>query len=107
MDTPGTEIPAEAPNPEVDTVDREVDDFSFLVRDVNHDGVLSEDEFDEGRSLFDKMADPDRFERYDVNGDGSITREEFLAGRERDRLKEIDEHARLAQEQAARFDPME
>lgn len=75
----------------VDDSERAVDEFSFLVRDVNHDGVLSEDEFDEGRSLFDKLADPDRFERYDVNNDGSITREEFLAGQRRDRDREQNE----------------
>ena len=74
-----------------------VDEFSFLARDVNYDGVLNEDEFDEGRSLFDKLADPDRFKRYDVNGDGEISREEFLAGAERDRQRELEEAAQAAQ----------
>ena len=77
--------------------DRAVDEFSFLARDVNYDGVLTEEEFDEGRSLFDKLADPDRFNRYDVNGDGSVTREEFLAGRERDRQAELAAEAADAQ----------
>ncbi len=96
--TEPTELPEPAPAPakplDDDTAALAVDEFSFLARDVNYDGVLSEDEFDEGRSLFDKLADPERFKRYDVNSDGSITREEFLAGRERDRLRELDELAK-------------
>lgn len=85
-----------APTPDDDPTAKAVDEFSFLARDVNYDGVLSEDEFDEGRSLFDKLADPDRFTRYDVNGDGSVTREEFLAGVERDRVREREESAKGA-----------
>lgn len=92
--TDETELPMPAPAAAGALDDTEssraVDEFSFLARDVNYDGVLSEDEFDEGRSLFDKLVDPDRFTRYDVDGDGSVTREEFLAGRERDRVLEGD-----------------
>lgn len=80
-------VPASAAFGDADA-ERATDEFSFLARDVNYDGVLSEDEFDEGRSLFDKLADPERFQRYDKDGDGSVTREEFLAGVERDRLRE-------------------
>lgn len=98
--TEDTELPTPAPGPAAplddDTATKAVDEFSFLAKDVNYDGVLSEDEFDEGRSLFDKLVDPDRFKRYDVNGDGSVTREEFLAGVERDRLKQIEENLRNA-----------
>lgn len=95
---PELPLPAPAPAPPLDddTASKAVDEFSFLARDINYDGVLSEDEFDDGRSLFDKLADPERFKRYDVNGDGSVTREEFLAGRERDRLRELEEHAKHA-----------
>lgn len=94
--TEDTELPQPAPAKPLDddTAAKAVEEFSFLARDVNYDGVLSEDEFDEGRSLFDKLADPDRFKRYDINGDGSITREEFLAGRERDRARELEELAK-------------
>jgi hypothetical protein len=97
-DEPELPSPAPAPAPPLDddSAAKAVDEFSFLAKDVNYDGVLSEDEFDEGRSLFDKLADPDRFQRYDVNGDGSVTREEFLAGVERDRLKQIEENLRNA-----------
>ena len=93
-------LPSPAPVPhealEDHEADRAVDEFSFLARDVNYDGVLTEEEFDEGRSLFDKLVDPDRFKRYDVNGDGSVSRDEFLAGRMRDRAKEEAEAAQAA-----------
>lgn len=97
--TDDTPLPAPAPAPALDdeSAAKAVDEFSFLARDVNYDGVLSEDEFDEGRSLFDKLADPDRFKRYDVNGDGEVSREEFLAGVERDRAKALEEAAQAAQ----------
>ena len=89
-----TELPMPAPVPATalddDQAAKAVDEFSFLARDINYDGVLTEEEFDEGRSLFDKLADPDRFSRYDVNGDGSISKDEFLAGRERDRVLEVE-----------------
>ena len=75
-----------------DSYDKVVDEFSFLIRDKNHDGVLEREEFDEGRSVFDKLSDPDRFDRYDANGDGVVTRDEFLAGREKDRVIEEEQH---------------
>ena len=78
------------PDGENNHTDRVVDEFSFLIRDKNHDGVLERDEFDEGRSVFDKLADPERFERYDTDGDGVVTREEFLAGRATDRSSEAE-----------------
>ena len=97
--TDDTELPAPGPAVPLDdhTAAKAVDEFSFLARDVNYDGVLSEDEFDEGRSLFDKLQDPDRFKRYDVNGDGEVSRAEFLAGVERDRKRAEEEAAQAAQ----------
>lgn len=77
--------------PDVQDTDRVIDEFSFLIRDKNHDGVLEREEFDEGRSVYDKNADPDRFDRYDTDGDGVVTRDEFLAGREADRVLEVDQ----------------
>ncbi|MEB3222651.1 MAG: hypothetical protein VKS61_11285 [Candidatus Sericytochromatia bacterium] len=68
---------------------RAVDEFTFLAQDVNYDGVLSQDEFDAGRSQHDREADPSRFARYDRNGDGTITREEYLAGMARDRAEAV------------------
>jgi curved DNA-binding protein CbpA len=76
--------PAETENPG-ESYDKVVDEFSFLIRDKNHDGVLERAEFDEGRSAFDQLSDPDRFDRYDLDGDGVVTREEFLKGRAADR----------------------
>ena len=78
------------PEGSAESYDKVVDEFSFLIRDKNHDGVLERDEFDEGRSVFDKLSDPDRFERYDANGDGVVTRDEFLSGRAKDRVSEED-----------------
>lgn len=79
--------PAETDNPG-DSYDKVVDEFSFLIRDKNHDGVLEREEFDEGRSEFDILADPNRFDRYDLDGDGTVTRDEFLQGRAADREQE-------------------
>jgi hypothetical protein len=75
-------------NPEAEggeSYDKVVDEFSFLIRDKNHDGVLEREEFDEGRSAFDQLSDPNRFDRYDLDGDGLVTRDEFLQGRAADR----------------------
>jgi hypothetical protein len=80
-------------NGESNHTDRVVDEFSFLIRDKNHDGVLERDEFDEGRSVFDRLSDPERFERYDTDGDGVVTREEFLAGRATDRTLDQDQQS--------------
>src|ERR1035437_6926753 len=88
MDPAGTDFNADS-----NDTSRVVDEFSFLIRDKNHDGVLERDEFDDGRSHFDKLSDPDRFDLYDENGDGVITREEFLAGREDDRASEVEDVA--------------
>lgn len=76
--------------------DRVVDEFSFLIRDKNHDGVLEREEFDEGRSMYDKLSDPGRFDRYDSDGDGVVTRDEFIAGRAADRAEEADSMAAQA-----------
>ncbi|MDB5096116.1 MAG: hypothetical protein JWM80_537 [Cyanobacteria bacterium RYN_339] len=73
-----------------ESYDKVVDEFSFLIRDKNHDGVLEREEFDEGRSAFDKLSDPERFDRYDLDGDGVVTRDEFLQGRASDRDNETE-----------------
>lgn len=57
---------------------------SFEAKDQNGDGKLNADEFNEGRSLIDKLKDPDKFDRYDADNDGYVTQKENFAGQLRD-----------------------
>jgi arylsulfatase A len=51
----------------------------FAQRDLNHDGVISHDEFMSTLAGNDKAAGEARFKKLDTNGDGFLTKEEFLA----------------------------
>lgn len=57
---------------------------AFDAKDGNHDGKLNADEFNEGRGVIEKIADPDKFDRYDSNNDGYVTKTENAIGQFRD-----------------------